>query len=201
MDYVENWLINKLTLPHYSDYEQEKVKFGVKVIINDLWKALLLYGVSIFLNCFWQTLIVHITFYFLRQVCFGYHFNNPLICLIMSVISLPIGISLLVNIELQRYSILGLYGGLVLIILFLAPVATNKNPLLGLKHKKYLRKKVALRIGILSCIFLFVTVHLQQLMVYGVLILTLSLLMQKFIGGKKMLKRFNNFFLKIYRIM
>lgn len=185
MVYVERWLMNKLNLPEYNEYDQQKLKFGIKVIINDLWKVMLLYGISIILGCFALTVIVHLTFYFLRQVCFGYHFNNPVVCLIMSVITLPIGVKLLTLIQLQQSFIFGLYVTLVLIILMLAPVATLKNPLLGLKHKKFLKKKVFIRLGILSVIFLFTTIYFQQLIVYSVLVLTLSLLIQKLIGGQQ----------------
>ena len=164
--------------------EKEKLKLGIQIIISESYKLILIYLLAYLLNCIVPTLIAHLTFFILRQVCFGYHFNNLIICLATSIIAFPITIKYLAD----YYSIIPtflLYIIFIIILVFiykLAPKGTEKHPIINQHHKKYLRRKMAFRVFIIVGIFCISTFEIKVFIAYGALLESLMLISQSIKG-------------------
>lgn len=58
MDFIsklENSIVNILIQDKHTDIEREKIIFGVKIILNDLWKFMIVYLIALYLDCFFAT--------------------------------------------------------------------------------------------------------------------------------------------------
>ncbi|WP_342471385.1 accessory gene regulator B family protein [Metasolibacillus sp. FSL H7-0170] len=47
----------------YTRLEQEKIRYGVRIILKEFYKLLLLYSVAFLLDCLLPTFIIHMVFY------------------------------------------------------------------------------------------------------------------------------------------
>ena len=164
----------------YPSIKEEQLKFGIQIIVSELYKILLIYFVAFLLDCFVPTLIVHITFFLLRQVCLGYHFNNLYVCLIWSTIAFPIAAYYITDLTLN-FSSFYLYIGILLllsIIYILAPTGTDNQPIINQCHRSYLRKKMIIRLLLLSAVFCFSPLKIQVFIIYGVILEVIMLILQ-----------------------
>lgn len=182
---LEHRITNILIQESHDEIEKEKISFGVKLILNDLWKFIIVYLFAIQFNCFFQTLITHLVFYILRQVCFGFHFQNNLICLIASVFALPIGVFFINKLNyLNDYIDLAAALLTVVLILF-APVHTAKRPLYNQEHRAFLRKKLLIRLLIIWAVIFVSNVYpIHSFISYGIILIAISVLIQKLEGVK-----------------
>lgn len=180
---LENRIVNILIQDRHDDVEREKIKFGVRLIFDDLWKVAIIYLVALSLGCFYETLVTHGTFSILRQVCFGFHFQNSIICLIASILSLPIGVFLIQELLVVNDYILFLAIISTLVLVIFAPVATDKRPIFSRKHRDFLRKKILTRLLMLWIIILIVNKDFQNLVLYALILIAISVLTQKVLGG------------------
>lgn len=169
---------------HHTELEKEKIRFGIQLIFNDLWKVLIIYIIALVLNCFIPTLVTHIAFILLRQVCFGFHFQNSWICLISSIVSLPVALYLVdrINLDSEYKFLIGILTSLILLII--APIGTKKRPVFNQKHRIYLRKKLIIRLFILWLTILFLKENYQTFIMYAILLITISVIIQKILGGE-----------------
>lgn len=180
---LENRLTSILIQENHDVVEREKIIFGVKLIVNDLWKLLIVYVIALCLDCFFATFITHFIFFMLRQVCFGFHFQNNFVCLVASIISLPIGVYLIKNINLDGSYIVFAAMFSTLLLLAIAPIGTKKRPVFNQKHRNYLRKKLFIRLFILWTIILIVNGYFQYFILYAIILIAVSVLTQKILGG------------------
>lgn len=180
---LEERITNVLIQEIHNDIEKEKISFGVKIILNDLWKFIIVYLIAIQFNCFIPTLITHIVFYILRQVCFGFHFQNNFICLIASVAALPIGVFFINKLNYYNdYMDLAAAISTVVLVAF-APVHTAKRPLFNQEHRAFLRKKLMIRLLIIwSAIFAANAYPIHSFISYGIILIAISVLFQKLEG-------------------
>lgn len=179
---LENIISRTLIQENHTEIEKEKIRFGIQLIVNDLWKILFIYVVALILNCFIPTLITHIIFITLRQVCFGFHFQNSIVCLITSTISLPIGLYIITSINMSDYHFIFLISLLsTMILLLFAPVGTKKRPVFNQNHRNHLRKQVLFRLAILWIVIL--KGDLQLFILYAINLAAISVLTQKILGG------------------
>lgn len=168
----------------HTELEKEKIRFGIQLIFNDLWKVLIIYIIALVLNCFIPTLVTHIAFILLRQVCFGFHFQNSWVCLISSIVSLPVALYLVdrINLDSEYKFLIGILTSLILLII--APIGTKKRPVFNQKHRIYLRKKLIIRLFILWLTILFLKENYQTFIMYAILLITISVIIQKILGGE-----------------
>ena len=180
---LENRLANILIQENHDDVEREKIIFGVKLIVNDLWKFFIVYVIALCLDCFFATFITHFIFFMLRQVCFGFHFQNNFICLMASILSLPLGVYFMKSSNLNGSYILFAAILATLLLLLVAPIGTKKRPVFSEKHRHYLRKKLLIRLLILWTIILIVNGYFQYFILYAIILIAVSVLTQKMLGG------------------
>lgn len=164
----------------YNESEREKLKFGIQMILSEFYKALIIYLTAYFLDCVIPTLITHLTFFFLRQVCFGYHFKNLYVCIVWSLISFPLATNYLANLNVDfssiiQYFILGIF---LVSFYFLAPQGTENHPIISQQHRRYLRKKMTVRLCLLVVVFFIIPSGIQLFITYGLFLETLMLILQ-----------------------
>lgn len=180
MNRLEVTLFNFLDQEHYSVLEREKLKFGVQIVLSEFFKLLFIYAIAFLLHCIVPTLIIHITFFLLRQVCLGYHFNRLYTCLIWSAIAFP-GATYFIahfNINFQVNHLYIGMGILVVAILLLAPKGTVNQPVINQKHRSYLRKKIAIRLLLIIAVFYFSPLEIKAFIAYGIFIEVTMLIAQ-----------------------
>ncbi len=49
---LENIITKALIQENHNEIEKEKIRFGIQLIVNDIWKILFIYIVAFLLNCF-----------------------------------------------------------------------------------------------------------------------------------------------------
>ncbi len=156
------------------------MNFGVQIILSELYKLLIIYLVAFLLDCIVPTLIIHITFFFLRQVCLGYHFNNLYACLIWSAIAFPVATHYLTGLNIS-FPVTYLYIStiiLFLLIFILAPKGTENQPIINQRHRSYLRKKMTVRLLLVVTVFCFSPLKIKIFIVYGVFLEAIMLIIQ-----------------------
>ncbi|MER2109199.1 MAG: accessory gene regulator B family protein [Solibacillus sp.] len=165
---------------HYSVLEREKLKFGIQILLSEFYKLLLIYLVAFLLDCIVPTLIIHITFFLLRQVCLGYHFNNLYVCLIWSAIAFPITANHLANlsINIQRIYLYESAIILFLLVFIFAPKGTENQPIINQRHRSYLRQKMTIRLLLLIVVFCLSPLEIKIFILYGVFLETTMLIVQ-----------------------
>jgi len=140
--------------------------------------------IAFLLDCVVPTLIIHSTFFLLRQVCLGYHFNNLYVCLIWSTIAFPISANYIANLTMS-FSTFYLYLHAVLLLLLiytLAPKGTLNQPIINQRHRIYLRKKMTIRLLLLVVVFYFSPQIIQVFIIYGVFLEVIMLIIQSIKG-------------------
>lgn len=181
---IETVIVNTLIKQeNYSTLDQAKIRYGVRLVLSDFYKSLLVYGVALWLDCLLPALIVHVTFYILRQVSFGFHFLSTISCIIWSIIAFPIMAAFLVAMPLPSWLIwsVGIFS--VLTILIKAPLGTAKHPIANAQHRLYLRKKIQLRLLVIGVAICVAPSYFQQFIILGIFIQSVSLLIQSVKGG------------------
>lgn len=189
---IEKKIVDALIQEKHTDIEREKLAFGVKLIINDLWKLLIVYMIAIWLDCFFLTIFTHVVFFLLRNVAFGFHFENNFICLISSILALPIGISVIDEIALDSTIIIAITLFATILLIVFAPSGTKKRPIFNDNHKRYLKKKMYIRLAILWLAFIIVSEDLQKFIAYGMILQVIAVLTQKIVGGLENVQNFSN---------
>lgn len=177
---LENTLYNLLNQEHYTDLEREKLKFGIQIILSESIKLMIVYLTAFLLDCIGPTLITHLTFFFLRQVCFGYHFKNLYVCIGWSLMTLPLATYLLAErvIDLSSMALYITFFVLWLWVYILAPRGTENHPIISEQHQGYLRGKIIIRLLLLVLIFIFIPIDIKIFITYGLLIETVMLNLQ-----------------------
>jgi len=182
---LEKRITNILIQESHVEVEREKISFGVKIILNDFWKFIIVYIIAILLDCFIPTLVAHLVFYILRQVCFGFHFENNFVCLIASIITLPIGVYLIYNLNYFKEYLTIVAAISSLLLVMFAPADTKKRPLYNQQHRAFLRKKLLIRLLIIWAItFVPYENIITPFISFGVILIAVSVLIQKLEGVK-----------------
>jgi len=178
MKYIENQLANLFTLESHTQTEKLKIEYGIKLIVSEAFKLLIVYTIAILLGCLLEVAITHMSFYLLRQVCFGYHFLTSRQCLIGSILLFPVlcKFATYLKIETLFLSILTFLS--LLLVIVLAPKGTKKHSVLNAAHRDYLKKKIYNRATILCGIYLLLPSDLLKFITLGIFLELFMLLLE-----------------------
>lgn len=181
---IENAVFRLLDQDHFSDLEREKLRFGIQIILAESYKIILVYSLAFLLDCIIPTLLAHLTFFLLRQVCLGYHFDNLWVCLCISIITFPIAIKYIaLNYNSISTTYLYIIFAIILILIYtLSPKGTEKQPVINQEHKKYLRKKMTLRVLLIVGIFCIMPFGMKVFIAYGAFVESIMLIAQSMKG-------------------
>lgn len=177
---LEKTLFNLLNQEQYTFLEREKLKFGIQIILSEFNKLLIIYLAAFLLDCIVPILIAHLSFFLLRQVCFGYHFKSLLTCIGWSMVAFPIAINYLadfyVNFSANLLNII--FGILLVTIYILAPKGTNNQPVISKEHREHLRSKMKIRLLLLVGVYFVSPLVIKFFISYGVFLETIMLILQ-----------------------
>ena len=175
---LEEKILEKLDTTHLNEIDRERMHYGLKLVLSELKKLLIIYSVAFLLDCILTTFIIHLSFYLLRQVSYGFHFPSYLSCILISILAFPVS-AFLIN-----YTVFTVNKNLfVLLLLFLViyligPIGTKKHPILNAKHKKHLKNKIVFRLLIVTLLYLLLPETLSLYILLGVIIQFIFLTIQ-----------------------
>ncbi|WP_153733308.1 accessory gene regulator ArgB-like protein [Sporosarcina obsidiansis] len=173
---IVNLLINQ---QKYTELDQAKIRYGVRIIVSELYKFVLIYGIALLLGSVLPTFVTHMTFYVLRQKAFGYHFASARSCIFWSIVAFPVLSGLLVAFP-QPLWLVGIIGTLSVMVIFLfAPVDTEKHQIVNKKHYLYLRRHLRIRLLAVLFVFCVVSEPIQSFIILGLFIQSTTVLVQK----------------------
>ena len=160
----------KKEMPDITEEKEEVIEYGLKLIIGEIPKMILLFGVSFLLGFGWYMVFAYIAIMPYRTVSGGFHLHTHIGCIIGSVVFYygTIIISKFPVVDnLLRYILIGLslVFGMLMISMY-APADTENVPIISKKERKI--KKILSYI-ILS-ITLIVAVFIKDSMLSNILI-------------------------------
>jgi len=152
--------------------EYLKMRLGMQVFVNNFFKTVVIYGVSILCHLFLYTLTVHLSFFIIRHFAHGAHAKNSLACYIESLVYfvlLPwiIGYIQVPFLVMFPLAIIGL-----IIIIIYAPTVTKKQPIPERLRKGKKTKAISVTL-LLLIISIFLNEPYQQLMLLGIIIISI----------------------------
>ncbi|MBA8772890.1 accessory gene regulator AgrB [Staphylococcus coagulans] len=152
-----------------------RVRLGIQLVVMNLSKAIVTYGLALLVNTFLYTLIAHLSFVLLKQVSYGAHAKNSLLCHVQNILFFIAVPWLIVKYEIPYafMLLLSLLGWLI--VVKYAPAATRKLPIKS-SRKKELKIKSVVVMTLLIGISLFIPSPFQQLITYAITVQSLSLL-------------------------
>ncbi len=152
-----------------------RVRLGIQLVVMNLSKGIVTYGLALLVNTFLYTLTTHLSFILLKQVSYGAHAKNSLLCHVQNILFFVALPWLIVKYEIPYpfMLLLSILGWLI--VVKYAPAATRKLPIKS-SRKKGLKIKSIGVITVLIIISLFVPSPFQQLITYGITIQSFSLL-------------------------
>ncbi|SFU60611.1 accessory gene regulator B [Clostridium sp. DSM 8431] len=160
-----------------SEEDLEIIDYGIKVIVSNFFKIVILFVTAYLLGIFKYTLLALCSFAFLRTFACGVHANSTFQCIIMNFI-LFIGNVYTSIFHPLNNKLLFLFFLISIIILMLyAPADTAERPLIS----KSLRKSLKI-ISLISAIILFIICHFinnsicQTIIIYSMLLESLSVM-------------------------
>lgn len=159
-----------------SHLEKIKLIYGWRIVIADFKKLLFMYGIAFLIGCFIETFLIHTAFYVFRQVAFGVHSKNFYICLIISCITFPVSAFLFKGLEIDMVHIWITYFIAAVPLLLFAPIGSAVNAIRGKAHALYLKKKIYIRLSILTIAIILLPVAITKFLVVGLLIETITVM-------------------------
>jgi accessory gene regulator B len=183
LDYVVKYLIRQCVI---TEEDEEIYFYSFKVVFLIGMTILLVLTASIYLKCLLESAIFLLFLAPLRTYAGGYHAESPWGCFVLYITLNFSAVAISRIIPEDGYFIL-MATALplaMLVILFLAPVAAPRKPLLEYETKKY--KRTSIIIGAFECVSLFILFAIVGTMpeIYlngtlGVLIAAVSMIAEK----------------------
>lgn len=185
MSSIENTFVTFIVKQkEYSPLEQAKIKFGISILISEFSKLIFVYGFAWMFNCLLATLTVHFTFYFLRQVSLGYHFQSNIKCIALSILFFPCVALLLSKLSVPSWLIHIIFILSIIGISFYGPAETKKHPIINESHRQFLKKKINIRLYIVIVLVILLPKNIIIFITYAVLIQCLAILYQTYKEAK-----------------
>lgn len=149
MDNVINFLVfniekNKLI----DELTHKKIRYGLEVIIINLFKFIIALGISLVFNIFFEFIIFSISMSMIRKYSFGVHAKYFTQCIFVTNISIFSCIYISKNMNLSNIGLAILFIIILAILFKYAPADTEKRPLKSKLKRKRLRIK-AIRTAII----------------------------------------------------
>ncbi|MDP4177186.1 MAG: accessory gene regulator B family protein [Bacillota bacterium] len=136
-----------------TDEEIEKIKYGIQVIIMNIFKMFILFITAYFLRILIYTLIAFIAFGILRSFASGVHADSSMKCILLNYMVFLGNVYFSLSFSLNRVLITILFLISLILIINYAPADTAERPLISKELRKELKIKAIITLfifGILS---------------------------------------------------
>lgn len=147
-----------------------KIKLGLEVFFNNLFKTIVVYGLALLFHVFLYTLTVHLSYFIIRHYAHGAHAKSKLACYIESIILFVILPWILVSVDIPPIfmTVMGAFA-FVLICIY-APAATLKQPIPD--HMKKKKKIMAISITVILLVSsFFISQPFNELIQLGIVLI------------------------------
>jgi accessory gene regulator B len=147
-----------------------KMKYGLELLIINLFKTLFIVIMADVLGIFIETLFIMLSFGFIRCYAFGVHAKSSTSCTIVTSMCFFIGGYIPKFLTITNDKVLLMFLGAVLLLYLYAPADTEARPLVGKKLRRKLKIKALLSVGILMLLVLCINNSaLKFCIIYGAL--------------------------------
>lgn len=153
-----------------SEEDLEKIDYGIKIIVSNIFKLIILFSTAYFLHITKYVLIALIAFATIRLFSSGIHANSTMQCIIMNYILFFGNVYLSIYFPMKTISKVIIFIISVILLFLYAPADTKKKPLVSKKLRKSLKIKSIITSTILFIISLIVKSPINStIIVYSIL--------------------------------
>ena len=183
IDKLCDFIIQKIK-EKVDDMNEEKasiIDFGVRIIIGEIPKIILLFIIGFLLGIGWYTLLFFLLLAPYRSFTGGFHLKTHLGCMVTTTILYLLPIILAKSITITNNIVFYVMAGVVglMSIIFIvkyAPADTEDVPVLAKKDRKMKKIKAYLWLFILLGIILFIPNQIiNYMLIYGIFLQNLTL--------------------------
>ena len=182
IDKICSFILRKMKkkMPEITEEQSEVITYGLRLIIGEIPKTVLLFALAFVLGIGWYMLFAYIAIMPYRVVSGGLHLHTHLGCLISSAVTYYGNIYLskyLYLTDIQKYIIVGLtfiFG--ILMITWYAPADTENVPIISKKERK--TKKILSYITFTITLIASILIKnniLSNILIFGTIIQTLMI--------------------------
>lgn len=134
-----------------------KMKYGLEVLIINLFKTFFILIIAGLLGILKGTLIIMISFAFIRSYAFGVHAKSSMSCTIVTSLYFFIGGYMPIFINATNYKVLLMFLLTIFLLYLYAPADTESRPLVGNTLRRKLKRKSLLSGSILMILALYIS--------------------------------------------
>lgn len=164
----------------FSDIQKIKIKYGIEVLLSNLFKTIILLGIALSLKVFFEYALITIGFKPLRKYTFGRHASSTIGCILFTACSMILPIPLLNYIILSDLAICLILSCIALVIYVVGPRDTEKYPITCIKLRKRLKQKGTFVVMVIMAISFLANYHgLGIFIIYGTLLQVISIIPYK----------------------
>lgn len=162
-----------------SSLEEMKLIYGLRVIIREAKKAIIIYSIGLLLGVLLQLLIVQLGFLIIRQVAYGLHCASFKSCLVISSILFPFLTWVTVHNTIQKTDIWFIFFSSLIVLIWAGPTSSVKTKVRNKTHLKFLQRKMYIRLIGVGTLILFVPNQFSALIVAGMTIAVILVVLAK----------------------
>lgn len=144
-----------------------KIKLGLEVFFNNLFKTIVVYGLALLFHVFLYTLTVHLSYFIIRHFAHGAHAKSTLACYIESIVLFVMLPWLLATYHVPINIMITLAAIAVILLCIYAPAATVKQPIPTRLIKKKKITAIILATLMFAISFLIPNAY-QQMILLGI---------------------------------
>lgn len=179
-----DWITKKIKqkMPEIDEEKEMVIDFGVKLIIGELPKIIILFLIGFLLNIGWYTIILFFILAPYRGFTGGVHLKTHLGCMIstsilyLGPVALAKYITIQQNVTLYFATVITAVLSMVLITKY-APADTDSIPILSKTERKKKKTKAYIYLIILLLISIFIPDKvISSMLIYGIAIQNLTVL-------------------------
>ncbi|EPN9336295.1 accessory gene regulator B family protein [Enterococcus faecalis] len=167
-----------------NSIDKIKIQYGLSILLINLAKVFQVYFVSLMLGVLNGTIICHVSFLIVRKYTYGFHSKNSYYCTLYGLFffsGIPYLISkyklILKNTELFLIAVI-----CIAIVASLAPQATSRSIIKNERMLKIKSVKVSMILTVSSILLPFE--YAKTYLIYGLLVATVLLIINKICNGK-----------------
>lgn len=179
-----DWITKKIKqkMPEIDEEKEMVIDFGVKLIIGELPKIIILFLIAFLLNIGWYTILLFFILAPYRGFTGGVHLKTHLGCMIstsilyLGPVALAKYITIQQNVTLYFATVITAVLSMVLITKY-APADTDSIPILSKTERKKKKTKAYIYLIVLLLISIFIPdKFISSMLIYGIIIQNLTVL-------------------------
>lgn len=122
-----------------SEDDLEKISYGIKVIVSNFFKLVILFFTAHFLGILNYTILAIVSFAILRTFACGVHANSTIQCIIFNYLFFLGNVFLSINYPLSNNGIIVIFVASFILLCLYAPADTAERPLINKNLRRFLK--------------------------------------------------------------